>query len=199
MPASSARPHLVAALAASVVAAGAAQAAPYNPGQLPANQLTRVQDVCVRVMGLNSGEPESTVWGAAVAPGLTPGENHYQGCVASLSSSLRAQAQVAARVQADADCRLEGAGDDMASRAQCVLTALNDGRGDRSAQSSILFRTASVDPVAHGSFYRTGHHERLRREEAACAAIGLNPAGEAFAPCVKGLIDTFFAIDNPDY
>jgi hypothetical protein len=37
----------------------------------------------------------------------------------------------------------------------------------------------------------------VRREQVACAALGLEPTDGAFKSCVKGLSDTFYAIDHP--
>jgi DNA primase len=48
-----------------------------------------------------------------------------------------------------------------------------------------------------GSFYRASPRQDVRREQIACAALGLDPDKDAFDRCVKNLDDTFYGIDNP--
>jgi hypothetical protein len=51
--------------------------------------------------------------------------------------------------------------------------------------------------MASGSFLYASPHENARREQVACAALGFEPSQGAFKSCVKGLSDTFYAIDHP--
>jgi hypothetical protein len=69
--------RIAASLATICVSAGSAACAPvrpYNPDGLPPAQMSRIGEVCDRVMGLPPGY-----------------DTHYQGCQESLSHSLAAQ------------------------------------------------------------------------------------------------------------
>ena len=167
----------------------------FNPEHLGATSLSRVQGICVSEMGLSRSEPLSTVWGAATNPGLVGGENHFQGCVASLSASLKDVAATQTRLQANQDCRARGLKAESAELARCVLDTL---RSPPSAPREPAVEQVSVSaPPPKGSFFTASGHEIRRREERACAAIGLNPAYGTFDACVKSIDDTFFSIDNP--
>jgi hypothetical protein len=51
--------------------------------------------------------------------------------------------------------------------------------------------------AAAGSYYFASPHETARREQFACAALGLSPAQPDFKTCVQQLSATFYAIDHP--
>jgi hypothetical protein len=192
------------AAAASVIVgasiASCASAAPFNPAGLSGDQLSRVADICQSVMGLHASEPPSGVWGAAVDPRLEPGENHYQGCIASLSNSLRSAGDARGLMRVDDGCRAKGFGSDSPELAECVLQS----RQTRSPSSDFGSQTFAATPVhdapgrgAVGSFFSARPHEATRREQLACARLGLNPAYASFDSCVKDMDDTFYAIENP--
>jgi len=150
-------------------------------------------------MGLSPSEPPSNVWGPASNPDLTGGENHYQGCVASLSSSLQGVNGAHIAIQADQDCREKGLASGSPQLAECVL--LSEGaRRVAVAGPGTMARTQAGDRlerVSIRSYFDVGSREKTRREEFACARLGLNPAYGAFANCVKDMKDTFYSIDNP--
>ncbi len=52
-------------------------------------------------------------------------------------------------------------------------------------------------PTASSSLFYASPHETGRREQVACAALGLEPAHGGFRSCVRQLDDTLNAIDNP--
>jgi hypothetical protein len=56
---------------------------------------------------------------------------------------------------------------------------------------------AMVTATRGGSLLYASPHETLRREQLACAQLGLEPPGDLFTSCVNALETTFFAIDNP--
>ncbi|HEY2660556.1 MAG TPA: hypothetical protein VGI79_12605 [Caulobacteraceae bacterium] len=182
---------------ALISSAACATAASYNPGSLRTDQLSRVEGICQSDLGLSPSEPLSLVWGAAVNPGLTGGENHFQGCVASLSASLRDVDDGQAAWQADHDCRARGLKPESSDLAECVLQSLK-------SHPAATTSAPSAEPVSmpvtrpKGSFFTASNHEVRDREERACARLGLNPAYGAFGQCVKSLSDTFFSIDNPE-
>lgn len=183
------------ALFAFLAVAGCASAEPYNPSHLDGGQLGRVEGVCQSAMGLSPSEPP--IWGPG-DPNLTPGENHYQGCVASLSDTLRRINRSDAALQADADCRARGLTPGSAGLAECVLHGVDAKPSIQPASTAMLASPggqAAAPP--RGSFFFAGGAEINRRERLACAELGLNPAFEGFASCVKDMDDTFFAIDNP--
>ena len=153
--------------AASLTAIGCATAAPYNPQRLGAEQLSRIESICTNTMGLNDWEAPSTSWGAARNADLDPGENHYEGCVASLS-----EAQQTVDRSQDAPAR-------------SVDLRLTDHPVGWMWSGRV------------GSFYTASPSAIARRERVACAQLGLNPGYPAFANCVSLMNDTFFSIDNP--
>ena len=178
----------------SIVAAGCASAAPYNPENLRPGQLTRIESICQSVMGLSPTEPYSPVAPTATNPGITGGENHYQGCIASLSASLRTMDSGQTAWQANQNCISQGLKPDSPDLAECVLKSL---------KTESDSPPATAEPVSirltppKGSFFTASGHEVRNREERACAALGLNPAYGGFVSCVKNLGDTFDLIDNP--
>jgi hypothetical protein len=58
-------------------------------------------------------------------------------------------------------------------------------------------QSAEALPTASGSLFYASAHDRRRREELACAAIGIEPTRDAFKACVNDLQNTFHAIDSP--
>jgi hypothetical protein len=182
--------------------ASCASAAPYNPQNLDAARLGRIAEICQTTMGLKDWEAPSPVWGAAQDPHLDPGENHYEGCIASLSDAQRGADQDQEVARADTSCRARGYGEGSPDLAECVLHS--EGARMSSAQSvdqpyhgARLSRAANRSPVS--SFYTASPGEIARRERAACAELGLNPLYAAFDNCVAQMDDTFFRIDNPSF
>jgi hypothetical protein len=169
----------------------------YNPDGLGSAQFARVAEICQTVMGLSPSE------------GLSGGNwrhndrldywtNHYRGCIVSLSDSLQRVSDVQVAQQADADCRAKGFKSDSPDLALCVLRSVNshpDPATTQASSAAALPISETVTPA--GSFFYASPHETVRREQVACAALGLEPAHGAFESCVKGLSDTLDAIDNP--
>ena len=69
-------PPVAAIAAALATLAGCATAEPYNPGHLAPDQLARVGEICQSVLR------------------VSPGEQHFVGCVESLSQSARSAGEV---------------------------------------------------------------------------------------------------------
>jgi hypothetical protein len=186
------------AIAGSLLIASAgivrcASAEPYNPQHLDGGRLGRIADICQTTMGLSASEPYSMVWGAAQDPHLDPGENHYQGCIASLSDAAADADAGRATVRADLTCRAQGYRDSTPGLAECVLRSEGE---QRTAQPV-------DDPVLEGrkasSFYYASPHTIRQRERLACAEVGLNPVTAAFDNCVSRMDGTFDRIDNPSF
>ena len=171
-----------------------AMAAPYNPAGLAPAQLDRVERICQTTLGLSPHEVPSNVWGAAQDPQLDPGENHFQGCVMSLSDELGRADAGRATARADADCRARGLAEGSPALAECVYHA-------REVGPARLQAADTPAPLAGGArlgdFFTASPHEISRRERLACAQLGLEPGFPEHDACVAHMDDIFFRIDNP--
>ena len=192
---------LLATLAGCTLAGGsltACAAEPvYNPDNLGGERFAQVANICQNVMGLSPNERLSGgYWlGNDRLDYLT---SKYRGCIVSLSDSLLSMMEGQATEQADEDCRAKGYATGSPDLALCVLRSANS-----HASAPVQSGAAAVTPVsekvptASGSFTYASPHEYVRREQVACAALGFEPSHGAFKSCVKGLDDTFYAIDHP--
>ncbi len=190
---------VTAALLAYAGIAACAAGAPYNPDALAADQISRVTEICQNVMGLSPRDrPVPGLYRGT--PHLVGEVSHYQACIASLSDSLRGVNDAELARQAHEACRARGFAPSSPELAECVLQSVASAPNRAAAQAApaplsrhaVVAQTGSV-----GSFFYASAHESLRREQLACARLGFEPPLAAFASCVKGLQDTFFAIDNP--
>jgi hypothetical protein len=164
------RIFLTAAACATVTSALAAPAAerPYNPDHLGPAQLAHVSAICQTVMGLKPSEPLSSgYWPGNIR--LDSDTSHYRGCIVTLSDSLQSET-----------------GMQMSERTE-----------HNTAQSATSTPLAAKRAPASGSFFYASPREMNRREESACASLGLEPGNSTFEGCVKSLKDTFYAIDHP--
>jgi hypothetical protein len=171
--------------------------APYNPDHLRATELSRVAGICQSVMGLSPEErPVGGNW--LGNDRLDYWTSHYDGCVLSLSDSLQSAASSEGAQQAEADCRAKGLPNGSPDLALCVLQAISSRPEPTGSRESVATATpVSAQFAATGSYYRASPHETARREQVACAALGLSPARDAFKSCVRSLNDTFYSIDHP--
>ncbi len=144
-------------------------------------------------MGLQPSE--RPVWGTHADTNVALGTSHFQGCVTSLSDSLQQVGTADAAAQADQDCRAKGFAPNSPELAVCVLQALNTKTSVATAPAQTS--AAPARTFAVGSFFYASPRETVRREQLACAQLGLEPPGALFARCVQGLQQTFFTIDNP--
>ncbi|MDB6161011.1 MAG: hypothetical protein JWO04_4717 [Gammaproteobacteria bacterium] len=171
---------------------------PYNPDKLGPEQFARVSEVCQTVMGLSPNEALSSGNWLGNSR-LDNDTNHYRGCILSLSDSLQSVTDDQVTQQADENCRAKGFKPGSPELALCVLRSVNSHPDPAPAQSSVVTATpisALVTPSKR-SFFTASPHETARREQAACAALGLSPAQGAFKSCVRQLDGTFYAIDHP--
>ena len=178
---------LAGAAAFAFVAGGCASAAPYNPAHLEQGQLQAVGGICQSAMGLSADERPIPGDGN---PRLDPLENHYEGCVATLSHALEREGQILASQRAEENCVQPAKG---ADHALCVLKAADRPYAPARVETAVPTASPTLS-----SFWVTPREWR-RRTERACASIGLDPAGGGFDSCVKHMTDTFYAIDNPSY
>ncbi len=184
------------AIAVLSISACAAATPAFNPAGLQETQLSRVAQVCQNVMGLSPAE--------RLIGGEWLGDSHldywtsrYRGCVTSLSDSLQSLGNLQANQEADRACRAKGYADGSSDLALCVLQSTQT-QGPVGAQQSVVSQpSAEALPTASGSLFYASAHERRRREELACAAVGIEPTRDAFKACVNDLQNTFHAIDTP--
>jgi hypothetical protein len=194
--------HLFAALSfgaviSAAVSACAAQSI-YNPDNLGNGQFSRVANICQTVMGLSPAEPLSG--GSWMGNDrLDYWTSKYRGCIVSLSDSLQQATDTEVTQQADADCRAKGFTSGSPDLALCVLRSVNSQKAPSpsATTAATAMPVGEKLPTASGSYNYASPHENARREQVACAALGLEPAQGAFKSCVKDLSDTFYAIDHP--
>jgi hypothetical protein len=185
------------AIAVLGIAACAAATPAFNPDGLQQAQLAHVAEVCQNVMGLSPSERLSG--GNWLGDSrLDYWTSRYRGCVTSLSDSVQSVGDLQAKQQADRTCRAKGYADGSPDLALCVLQTARQTQGSASAQQTLVSQhSAEPVPTASGSLFYASAHERRRREEQACAAVGIEPTGDAFKACVNDLQKTFHAIDTP--
>jgi hypothetical protein len=146
--------------------AGSAMAQSYSPGALSADQSAQVVQICKTVIRVQ------------------PEEEHYEGCVDSLSASLSNVGQARALRRARDGCLDKGLAPASPELAECLLDDDAPRSGSTAAASSRSYVYASDDELHH-------------REQLSCARLGFEPASGAFASCVADLAATLFAADMP--
>jgi hypothetical protein len=182
------------AIGAVLLLNSSASAKQYNPGSLGAPALQRVRSICQNVMGLNPREPSSNVWGSSQDPALDPGENNFEGCVASLSDVVRTMDSADVTARAGADCRGRGLAVGTPALAECVWSARNQVAAGGDPVGGPL-----PAPRARGSFYAASTPEIGRREQEACVELGLVPGTASHEACVAHISDIFYRIQSNLY
>ena len=85
-----------------------------------------------------------------------------------------------------------------ADLAECVLQRVRAPATAASSSSSSAITVRTAANATHlRSFFFASPHETRRREEVACARLGLEPPYGEFAQCVSRLDNNFYALDNP--
>ena len=156
----------------------------YNPQHLNAAQISQVDGICQRVMGLRPSD--------ALTDNLWPGNpdhgsstNEYRGCVASLSQSMENIAAARAESQADQNCRAKGLEPGSSDFAVCALQAVEAKPGSEQLQLASLDAKPFIEQARKDA--RAVVPGSVSKERLACAEIGLEPKAEAFTKCVEGL------------
>lgn len=180
------------AVAVLGIAACAAATPAFNPDGLQDTQLSRVSQVCQTVMGLS---PSERLIGGNWLGGshLDYRTSRYRGCVTSLSDSVNSVGETQSRQLADQTCRAKGYAQGSPDLALCVLQSARQ----TPEPQAVSQQQAVALPAARGSLFYASAGERHQREELACAAVGIEPIGDAFQACVSDLQKTFHAIDTP--
>lgn len=171
---------------------------PYNPDKLSVEQLERVSQICQTVMGLSPDEALSSGHWLGNSR-LDYDTSHYRGCILSLSDSWQKVTDTQVIRLADENCRTAGFKPGSSDLALCVLRFVNTHPNPPPAESAVpgTAVTTLTAPPPRRSFFTASPHEIVRREQAACAALGLLPAQTTFTSCVKQLDSTLYTIDHP--
>ena len=153
-----------------------------------------VAEICRNVLGLSPTE-RLTGGNWTGTDKLDYWTSHYKGCIASLSDSAQGAMDTTVVEQAEERCRAKGLLPGSPDLALCVLQSANEHPDPVPSQASTAAPTTSG--VAPGSFYFASNQEIAKREQVACAALGISPAQPDFKGCVRQLQATFYAIDHP--
>jgi hypothetical protein len=182
----------------SCALAGASMVGCATPAaDVPQSSGTGVAAICQNVLGLS---PKERLTGGTWLGNdkLDFWTSHYRGCIVSLSDSLQSARDTTVVQQAQDRCSAKGLAAGSPDLALCVLKSANEHPepvASSEAQASPAGLSDSSVPA--GSFYFASPHEIARREQVACAALGLSPAQADFKGCVQQLSSTFYAIDHP--
>jgi hypothetical protein len=177
---------------------GCATPPAYNPDQLGPGALASVAGICQNVMGLSPTE-RLTGGNWLGNDKLDYWTSHYKGCIVSLSDSLQNVRDTEVVQQAEERCRAKGLLSGSPDLALCVLQTANAHPEPTESQAAAAGQTPVSEKfaAAAGSYYFASPHETARREQVACAALGLSPAETGFKSCVQQLSATFYSIDHP--
>jgi hypothetical protein len=76
---------------------------------------------------------------------------------------------------------------------------MRQGSPNASAKADANLAAPESAEVSHPStsYFDSSPRATARREELACASVGVDPATAAFDACVKELSSTLYAIDHP--
>jgi hypothetical protein len=160
--------------------------------------VTRVAEICQNVMGLSPTE-RLTGGNWLGNDKLDYWTSHYQGCIVSLSDSLQTARDTGVVQRAETQCRAKGLIAGSPDLALCVLQTANELSEAADSQQPAASQTPAVghELTTPGSYYFASARETARREQVACAALGLSPAVAEFKGCVQDLRATLYAIDHP--
>ena len=171
----------VAALVPLLAACAAIQASAQER-QITPQQTAAVQATCAKIMRLREGQPE------------------FIACESSLSNSLAYQMVADYAVDAYGDCAKAGLRRETPDFSRCVLDRENAAR-DAGRVPSVTARldAAYVTPSDNSpdDYFRTTNAMRHRREQYACAQLGLEASSEPMASCVKNLDTQIFESEFP--
>jgi hypothetical protein len=135
-------------------------------------QAERIAGICRNVMGTEDGTAT------------------FAACAQSLSSALDARNQAAQTVSAREACLAKGLARGSVALSECELNR------PAALTTAAVLPADPLPPKPHG-FVGVGNEEIRRREQRACAYVGLDPQGAAFDGCVASLAQGLFAADNP--
>lgn len=146
-------------------------------------QTAAIQATCTRIMRLRQGEAE------------------FDGCVSDLSNTVAWEISNARAAHAYGDCAALGLKRKSLEFSRCVLDRENapPAAEPPASQAAAPLNVADVKPADADpdGYFRAGFALRRRREQFACAQMGLEPGSTPFVDCVDGLEIDLFNIANP--
>lgn len=160
-------PILLAPLLLACAPFAASASPPLSPDQRALNdgQRQQVAETCDRVMGLRSG-------------------GYYRGeCMDSLARSLAAKAQSVQLAGSYEFCRQKGLHQGTPAFSTCML----DDQDRDPVLPAVKLAYDWNTPENSKSYFDVSNRVHSRREQYACAQIGLTPGTESFGQCVAGL------------
>jgi len=113
--------------------------------------------------------------------GLEPGEKHYAACTDSLGRSLQDLDQGRGMAAARRECLARRLAPDTSAFAECELAASQE------AARPVRDDGATVIPGGTRSYFMISRETAYRRDQLACARLGLDPDQGAFGSCVADL------------
>jgi hypothetical protein len=154
----------------------------YNPDHLKTAQAKKIGQICEDVMGLRSTD-ELVKNESPRDPDPAANTNDYRGCVAALSDSVLESAAAHTEAGADRKCRAKGLQSDTSELADCVLQGVAETPESARLESVKL----DVTPFKASEALDPATSETARREQQACAQVGLEPGGTRYANCIHRL------------
>ena len=142
---------------------------PLSPEQsaLAPDQRELVAQTCDRVMGLSSG-------------GVYRSE-----CMDSLARSVAGKIETAQLIGSYQACRGQGLHEGTAAFSTCMLDSQD--RGTAMLVEPVKLASVPNTPENSKSYFDVSNLSHWRREQYACAQIGLTPGTAAFGQCTAGL------------
>lgn len=123
---------------------------------------------------------------------LSPGEEHFDGCMESLSDVESTLGHGQAIADARGRCLGQGLSPGTSALAECELEGA---AGQAQIMRSAV--TSTAEPRSPTSYFMTSNGENFRREQLSCAGLGVEPAEAGFASCVASLQSAMDSADNP--
>lgn len=164
----------------SVVAAGSCAA--QNGGRVLApDQMNLVRMTCESVMRIRNGVD-------------------MEACMRSLADTMAARSEGEIVWRADADCARQGLPRGTAAFSMCVLDRQRAYSANPQRVASATPPRLVYDPQRDGAegYYNASFDTKRRREQYACAQLGITPASSAFGQCVADLDASLFNADHPN-
>lgn len=132
---------------------------------------------------------------------LQEGQAQFDGCVSELSDTAADLIENARATYAYRACEAKSLKPNTSDFARCVLDQENIERvaSIPAAEDVLKLSTADIKPAdnIHDSYYTASFDVRRRREQFACAVLGLEPDTDPFITCVNNLDMELFAIGHP--
>jgi len=127
---------------------------------------------------------------------VQPGEEHFAGCVSSLTGSLQSAGRIHAVVLARNACFAKGLKADSTDLSLCLLQADDASPAAEAANPPGMANTIEIGMKQYSEAgVSTSFDAVFHREQQACAQLGLDPAFGTFDSCVASLQGTLQRTD----